>query len=455
MMRERDKPQVQNARLKNICSDQSGNVAVITALCLTVILSVLAFVLNTGLLYAEKNRYQNAVEAAAMAGAVSLCDEDPEGTAINILLKNLFPDGYEGEELPEGYTVDVVPGYYDESGLYDFSDYSEFGYSSFIDETNLPEGFFVNSVLVRLTVDQKLIMANFLETDDVSLQTTAAAYLKSYGILSLGEESDDGITFTNFFGSEPLITGGTIHANNNISFGASPTIDSSSVMVTAAGNISGYGGGTSGVDPISLKTVAAYLEDLYARADKIITEDDFPAVSGGEYTDEYGNVYTRRSGLPIFKPHVGDHGGMVYYFAGDGDVQLGNISDEGDVTNLMFVSETSVMWFSGSENLAWGGENEHQVTIIAGEDICFAGTPPTPRSDDSFVSKGVVLLAGDDIYWNNGGTVTFIRNLRMIAEGSIEIDGPGDYHPSGIAYNLNFGPPCPPHDVRLGRPVTP
>lgn len=455
MMRERDKPQVQNARLKNICSDQSGNVAVITALCLTVILSVLAFVLNTGLLYAEKNRYQNAVEAAAMAGAVSLCDEDPEGTAINILLKNLFPDGYEGEELPEGYTVDVVPGYYDESGLYDFSDYSEFGYSSFIDETNLPEGFFVNSVLVRLTVDQKLIMANFLETDDVSLQTTAAAYLKSYGILSLGEESDDGITFTNFFGSEPLITGSNIHANNNISFGASPNIDSNGVMVTAVGNISGYGGGTSGVDPISLKSVAACLEDLYARADKIITEDDFPAVNGGEYTDEHGNVYTRGlDELPTFKPHVGDHGGMIYYFAGDGDAQLGNIGDEeGDVTNLTFVSENSVMWAPESQTINWGGKNEHQVTIIAGEDICFAGSY---RSDSTFISKGVVLLAGGDIQWANGGySASFIRNLRMIAEGSIEIEGPATWCPLNMAYNLNFGPPCPPHDVRLGRLVTP
>ncbi len=48
---------------------QSGSVAVVVALSMIVLLTMFAFVIDTGYLYGEKNKYQNGVEAAAMAGS--------------------------------------------------------------------------------------------------------------------------------------------------------------------------------------------------------------------------------------------------------------------------------------------------------------------------------------------------------------------------------------------------
>jgi hypothetical protein len=282
-------------------------------------------------------------------------------------------------------------------------------------------------------------------------------------MLSLGEESDDGIAFSNYAEGEPLITGATLHANSDIAFDASPGIDASTVTLTAGGNISGYGGGMAGVEPVSLKSISAILDDLHARADKIITDYDFPAASGlnNIIADELDNLYYRTDAANrlVFIPHAGNHGGMIYYFAGDVDVELGNpnplgsgYDPEEEITNLTFAADRSIRWSVGG-NDAWGGENEDQVAIVAGEDIDFGGTT---RSDGTFEPRGVVLLAGGDIRWRNGGfsTTYNVRNLRMIAEGGIEIEGPYGL-PLGVAYNLNFGPPCPPNVVRLGRLVTP
>ena len=72
---------------------QSGSVAVVVALSMIVLLAMFAFVIDTGYLYGEKNQYQNGVEAAAMAGAVSLCDGDPAGVARQVAIDNGLPAG--------------------------------------------------------------------------------------------------------------------------------------------------------------------------------------------------------------------------------------------------------------------------------------------------------------------------------------------------------------------------
>ena len=48
---------------------QAGSVAVVVALSMIVLLAMFAFVIGTGYLYGKKNKYQNGVEAAAMAGS--------------------------------------------------------------------------------------------------------------------------------------------------------------------------------------------------------------------------------------------------------------------------------------------------------------------------------------------------------------------------------------------------
>ena len=54
------------------CGDQSGSVAVISALCLAVMLGLAAVVIDLGHAYVVKRELQNAAEAGALAGARAL-----------------------------------------------------------------------------------------------------------------------------------------------------------------------------------------------------------------------------------------------------------------------------------------------------------------------------------------------------------------------------------------------
>ena len=96
---------------------QSGSVAIVVALSMIVLLTMFAFVIDAGYLYGEKNQYQNGVEAAAMAGAVSLCNDDPEGVVRQVAIDNGLPAG----------SLVVKVGFYDEKDIYEnFPVYGDF-----------------------------------------------------------------------------------------------------------------------------------------------------------------------------------------------------------------------------------------------------------------------------------------------------------------------------------------
>jgi Flp pilus assembly protein TadG len=52
--------------------DESGSVAVITAVCLVFLIGFVALVVDVGHLYSVRNELQNAADAAALAGARAL-----------------------------------------------------------------------------------------------------------------------------------------------------------------------------------------------------------------------------------------------------------------------------------------------------------------------------------------------------------------------------------------------
>ena len=432
------------------CGNSRGSVAVMVALTITTLLVFMAFVLDAGYLYSEKNRYQNAVEAAAMAGAASLCSRSHEDIEL-VVREMALTNGLEDTDS----ALEARVGFYDENDRY--TDFTE--YKDFIDEDRIPENEYANAVLVVYrTASQALTGMQ----PKATLSVEAVAFLRRYGLLSLGEESNDGVTFRDFNDEYPEIANGGIHANADVEFnilgGGNPAIDADSVNVSAVGSVSGYASGISGIEPISMKPATANLDELYRQADKIITNADFPTGIGEELTDEEGNIYTRigYGNPPTFCPYIGDHGGRVYYFESDAvDVQLSNPPDPGtdaEITNLTFVSETGVTWRANT-TVKWGGENEKQVIIVAGEDIQFGGTF---HSDGHFDAMGVTLWADGDISWRTTPPYTHsstIRSLRMISHGLIDIQGPG--WPAPVGFNLSFAPPCPPQDVRLGRLVTP
>ncbi len=69
--------------LKNLKGNH-GNIAIIVAISLTILIGMLAVVIDGGYLYASKNKWQNGVEAAAMAGTLAMCDNDFEAVARQI-----------------------------------------------------------------------------------------------------------------------------------------------------------------------------------------------------------------------------------------------------------------------------------------------------------------------------------------------------------------------------------
>jgi len=86
---------------------QAGSVAIVVALSMIVLLTIFAFVIDAGYLYGEKNKFQNGVEAAAMAGAVSLCDVDPEGVARQVAIDNGLPAGSITEKTTLGTRISI------------------------------------------------------------------------------------------------------------------------------------------------------------------------------------------------------------------------------------------------------------------------------------------------------------------------------------------------------------
>jgi hypothetical protein len=103
-----------------VLKSQSGSFAVIMALSLMFLVSVLAFVLDLGYFVKEKGRYQACADAAALAAADNLCYGKAEEMAQRVAFDRdtLLPDDF----------LEVEYGFYDAYDEYndDFSEYKNF-----------------------------------------------------------------------------------------------------------------------------------------------------------------------------------------------------------------------------------------------------------------------------------------------------------------------------------------
>jgi hypothetical protein len=415
------------------------------------------------------------VEAAALAGALQLCDEDPEGTATSILLENLFPSGYEGQEIPEEYTVEVVTGYYDESGLEDFTESSVFGYSSFIEADAMPADTYVNSILVKLRVDQEVIVPGILGEDDVTVQVQSLAYLKRYGLLSLGEENDDGIfTASRWENGYPRFENmGRIHANTDIDFTGGPPPQSApffddKTTVTAVGDVSNCPGGISNAAPVYYsRSVDEEMDRLRQEAEEsgvVIRLSDFPpydpkkAVSENRVPAPNNNYYYRHSESRFFFGlHDGDHEGITYYIEDDGASPGNSISLRGTheelnarPRNFTVASDVPIDFWPGIGGVYLGGKNEDAVYVICSEGI---GVNQPSLSGTNF--EGVVFRTEKQFRMAGRSYTSDVQKhyVRVIAEEKITIEGYG--MPQSITFDGSFGPPCPLAIVKLGHLSSP
>ncbi len=433
----------QGRRPENLRNAQSGNVAVVAALCMMILVGMLAFVLDTGYLYATKNRYQNAVESAAMAGAMTLCD-DPEQAAEAILQANLYSDG-------DGQEGTVFPGYYDqESG-------------SFYESDDMPEGQYENAVKVSLSANAPLLTGFH---GKANLRAAALAFLKRYSITSL----NGNITLN----PGTTIEGGDVYANRDVTLWKAYDCSRASVIggrVLAAGQIHfkdttfwgmscPWGSGEkpdheAGAPVIEgLPSAEEEVEKLRQRAGVILTEADlggsilfWRSPNWPEGTSPY-DVYFfdlthANPGEVVFFDPKGDN--VVALIRnqvepdGEGD---GSHTSNPDARGVTFVA-TCPIWLDDGDPVRYGGEYQDQLCLYSAAGIKLYQLDPGTTE-----IRGMVLRAGGNVEVGaasaaSHGQPNSIR-MRIIADGSIEI---GNWN----TLDVLFGPPCPPRIVRLAE----
>ena len=436
---------------------QQGSVAVVVAFFLVGLLMMFAFVLNTGYLYGEKNTYQNAAEAAAMAGAARLCDGDAIEVATQVAKDNGAPQG----------SVTVTPGFYDEEGEQFFAEGSD-GY---------PEDEYNNAVMVRLDKDEDTLMGGFVGKDKVKIRAVAVAYLKRYSMVSLNENGDIRLRATSF-------NNGNIYANGDIKMAASPQRPQfNDVNLFAGGEVlecprkrGMWGMPTNEIDwdKGSVSSLgnsfpgSPLVDDIRPLDDEYVNhlknESDVVYHKRDAGSDE---IFYGECAPPLVPPvHAyffdltGDHFSRVtYFFDASGVDESGNpvvayisarpycsvpsidhpTPNGGSdiVKNITFIARCPVIIdHVGPETTHFGGENDEQVIIISLSDI-------TVYNSDLFLD-GAYFRCGGDFKIAGSAVSSDYNKMRVIADDSIEIDYISEY-------DFLFGPPCPPSIPKLGK----
>lgn len=435
---------------------ETGSFAVISALFMFVIIGMLALVLNLGFFYWGKNKYQNAVEAAAMAGALALCSSSYEEEAKFIALENGLSE--------EGLIIS--PGFYDEKDIYE----NFLKYKNFVAEgdDDYPYDEYNNAVMVTFQGEKKALLGSFLgdEEEEVTVNAGAVAYLPNYGIISLSDNAGSEINVDFYRDNFPEFEKCDIHSNNNVRFKTDPTLTDSDV--TATGNIFGCSACSDDyVKKIKMKPVD--WDRLKQRADEtggVFTWRDFEGYSATNPNFVNGNILFQvgTNNRLVFHPKEGDHGGVVYYFDSTGSpsepVSLyisWNRSQVNSMTNFTLASEFILAHGSGSTGQnsglfagPLGGENKDMVFIYCKEDIAFNG-----KISDKL--KGVSFLTEGDFTLNLGSInpdKDYFLKFRLIAGGKIKITRGMSSNPFRqpdiFNFSTNFSSPCPAIGIKLG-----
>jgi hypothetical protein len=455
-----------------IYGNEQGGVTVVVAACLFVLVAVLAFTINTGYLYSEKNRYQRAVEAAAMAGAISVCETEPEEIARQVLLGNLMSDSSGEGELPADYTLDIAVGFYDESGSYDFSGSSVYGFKSFVEKDMMPEDVFENAVLVILRAEREQLFPGVLSNSATTVAAAAVAYAVDFDILSLSDANT--ITFNIGKPNFPTYRNMRVHGNNDVKFtNQQPEMDN--VTVTATGSLYNC----SGVE-VQAEVIAPEIdwEEYRDRADVVLTYADF---EGGSSFNDFVNIGENRGYVaatitanspvynnPVFELHEGNHQGTVYYYSAENDPDGGRtlflnqftaIRPPYSMTNFTLISEIpvgfSLQTNAGGKGGRFGGTGDDLVTIISAGSITlnqvlnsntFDGV--VFRTEDSFSDLEDVPTVGA-----YGASFEKEYKIKVLAQKDITFKSPTKVQadPASLVYLGQFTRPCDHHLLRWGR----
>jgi hypothetical protein len=185
-----------------LLANQKGNFAIMLAVSLTFILALVSFVLDFSFFTREKNRYQAASEAAALAAVNTICfstSEDLESLVHKVIR------GFNLDLPDEAVTMEL--GFYDAYNRYNttLGKYKDFASAQ---ENPVPEGESVNAVLITIGEGQKVKSLTSMHKSREVL-AAAVAYLPALGMASGGEII--------FAGADKIsLYNGSVYAGENI-----------------------------------------------------------------------------------------------------------------------------------------------------------------------------------------------------------------------------------------------
>lgn len=394
------------------------------ALTIMFVLTLMAWVLDTGFFLKEKNRYQNCAETAAMAAVNNVCF-----TGSMDELENLVMDVVRGSNLDlDEDEVLVETGYYDA-----FDEYEPFGeYKDFIARhaDGYPEDETWNAVMVTIDKDVDSL-TGFHKRHGV--KGAAVAFLPRVSMVSQnGEILYRWATGGNFIS----FNNGNVYGQKNIILRDVKLADT---VETATGN--------SGVLPESpliknhLYSLETLIRKLKRRADKIYTmadlgKDAFYSVESSDSNNNYyfDFTYDHDSHEIIFIdiPEQDSLGKTNEVY-----IDPFNHSPEGgSIKNLTIVTNCNITMSEHDAPLQLGDGEFGQLNIICGATIDF-------RTLGKKIQGINVVSHKFQMKFKQRNLERFKdKYMRIITESDIVFENNVRREESNFFFK--FGPPCPP-----------
>ena len=446
--------------------DNKGNISVITAISLIVLVGILALVVDGGYFFTTKNKWQNGVEAACLAGAAHLCDEDYESVMRRIAVENGLP-GTSGEGLT------VSRGFYDVEDEYgDFSVYKNFVADNADD---FPEEEYGNAVLVSLDSEITGFFSGLFGREKVRVKAESMVYLTRIGMAALNDDSEIRIGANTTMQNSDIYSNGYIkfqdsdyeytsgwwpkdyHKPEFVNVNLYARLQVQECPATAGSKLdidwdSGVSSSMSNAFSGSPRLTSIpscdddYIESLRSTADVVYEIDDAASdmVFWCKRTDNSIYVFDLTGER--------EHREVIFFDAQGSDVVIADrtycvscaygcdlypghpdrTSNGERISNVTFITNGNIL-MDRQEHI-WGDEGYRQAVIITSGDVMVVGN----------TMEGIVYRLGGDFETH---PASHGRNgkVRIIADGDILLHQngyPTGYNWSGIT-DFKFGPPSP------------
>ena len=407
--------------MRHRSKQRHGVVAVLVAVCLVALVSIVALVLDGGTLFDQKRKVQAATDSAAMAAAVDLFSNfqtgqglDPSGTAKASALLTAKADGFANDGTISVVTVNIPPA----SG-------------PFAGKANYAE--------VLITFNQSRGFSGIFGSGTLPVTTRAVACGNpgSIGILVLDPSISDSCEID---GNMNALNGGQIYVNSSAAGAAvvASTAKLSSGGLNVIGTVSDSGS-ISYTDNGALNHLAAPISDPLAGIPEPTTSGltNHGSVTITTDTTLQPGIYTNITiGSSGPGPGPGPGGGGtsssgptvtlapgIYYLASGGSLKL----------NAGSLSGTGVMLFDNT-----GGDN-----ILNTANGIVDITPPTASTGGSWPSGTTSSTYSGISFWIPRSQVKEVHiestsNLTMSGTWYAQ-GGEFDIRPDGAATVFNIG----------------